>query len=102
MVIEKKIIYSYEDKVFEKKISMLENEKKIHILSNPIAWKILKLISDKPKYAAQIAKELKIYEQSAYYYIKKLISIEAIKEIGTDFVQGGTENYTRLQVRRLV
>ena len=50
----------------------------------------MKLISDKPKYAAQIAKELKIYEQSAYYYIKKLISIEAIKEIGTDFVQGGT------------
>ena len=37
MVIEKKIIYSYEDKVFEKKISMLENEKKIHILSNPIS-----------------------------------------------------------------
>ncbi|HEY0580049.1 MAG TPA: hypothetical protein VGC75_05025 [Candidatus Nitrosocosmicus sp.] len=90
MVIEKKIIYSHEDKIFEKKISMLENEKKIHILSNPIAWKILKLISDKPKYAAQIAKELKIYEQSAYYYIKKLISIEAIKEIGTDFVRGGT------------
>ena len=53
------------------------------------------MISDKPKYAAQIAKELKIYEQSAYYYIKKLISIEAIKEIGTDFVQGGTAKLYR-------
>ncbi len=90
MVIEKKLIYGEEDKIFEKKINILENEKKIHILSNPIAWKILKLISDKPKYAAQIAKELKIYEQSAYYYIKKLITIEAIKEVGTDFVRGGT------------
>ncbi len=90
MVIEKKLIYGEEDKIFEKKITILENEKKIHILSNPIAWKILKLISDKPKYAAQIAKELKIYEQSAYYYIKKLITIEAIKEVGTDFVRGGT------------
>ena len=40
----------------------------------------------------KIAKELKIYEHSAYYYIKKLILYytEAIKEIGTDFVQGGT------------
>lgn len=76
--------------MFEKKIGILDNEKKIHILSNPIAWNILKSISDKPKYTAQIAKELNIYEQSAYYYIKKLISIEAIKEIGTDFVHGGT------------
>ena len=90
MVIEKRLVYNKEDVVFEKKISILENEKKIHILSNPIAWKILKSIFDKPKYAAQIAKELNIYEQSAYYYIKKLVSIEAIKEIGTYFVHGGT------------
>ena len=90
MMIEKKIIYDKDDKTYEKKIVMLENEKKIHILSNPTAWKILKLISEKPRYAAQIAKELNIYEQSAYYYIKKLVSIQAINEIGTDFVRGGT------------
>lgn len=90
MGIEKKLVYGKDGKIFEKKIHILENEKKIHILSNPIAWRILKSISDKPKYTAQIAKELKIYEQSAYYYIKKLISIDAIKEVGTDFVRGGT------------
>jgi hypothetical protein len=90
MVSEKKLIYEKEGKIFEKKISILENERKIQILSNPVAWKILRLISEKPKYAAQIAKDLKIYEQSAYYYIKKLISIEAVKESGTVFVQGGT------------
>ncbi len=95
MIIEKKLVYGKEDKIYEKKITILENEKKIHILSNPTAWNILKLISDKPKYAAQIAKELKIYEQSAYYYIKKLISIEAINEIGTDFVHGGTAKLYR-------
>ena len=69
---------------------MFEKQKEIQVLSNPIAWKILRLISEKPKYAAQIAKELEIYEQSAYYYIRKLVSIEAIGESGTDFVQGGT------------
>ncbi len=90
MTIEKKLVYDKDDKTFEKKIVMLENEKKIHILTNPTAWKILKLISEKPKYAAQIAKELNIYEQSAYYYIKKLVSIQAIIEIGTNFVRGGT------------
>ena len=95
MVIEKRLVYSKDDNIFEKKISILENEKKIHILSNPIAWKILKSISDKPKYAAQIAKELDIYEQSAYYYIRKLISIEAVNEAGTDFVHGGTAKLYR-------
>ena len=90
MTFEKKLIYEKAGKTFEKKINILENEKQIQILSNPVAWKILRLISEKPKYAAQIAKELKIYEQSAYYYIKKLISIEAVKEAGTEFVQGGT------------
>lgn len=95
MTIEKKLIYKKGDHVFEKKINILENEKKIHILSNPIAWRILKSLSDKPKYTAQIAKELNIYEQSAYYYIKKLISIEAIKESGTDFVHGGTAKLYR-------
>jgi predicted transcriptional regulator len=69
---------------------MFESEKKMRILANPIAWKILESISEKPKYAAQISKELNIYEQSAYYYIRKLISIGAIREYGTDFVRGGT------------
>ena len=88
--------------LFEKKISIFENEKKIHVLSNPIAWKILKSISDKPKYAAQIAKELDIFEQSAYYYIRKLVSIEAVKEIRTDFIHEDSENSTFVQALHLV
>ena len=31
-----------------------------------------------------------MYEQSAYYYIRKLVSIGAIGESGTYFVKGGT------------
>lgn len=90
MGIEKKVIYEKNSTWYEKKIIMMENEKKIQILSNPIAWKILKSVAEKPKYTAQIAKELKIYEQSAYYYIRKLLFIGAIKEIGNEFVRGGT------------
>ncbi len=90
MKFEKKIVFEKNEKILEKKIMMFEDEKKIQILSNPLAWKILKTLSNKPLYAAQIAKELKIHEQSAYYYIKKLISIGAIEEVGTDFIRGGT------------
>jgi hypothetical protein len=90
MVSNKRIIYEKGNKFFEKEILIFKNQKEIQILSNPVAWKIINLLSIKPLYTAQIAKELKIYEQSAYYYVRKLLSIGAIKESGTDFVKGGT------------
>ena len=63
---------------------------RMRVLTNPVAWSIMELLSKGPMYPAQIAKELKIYEQSAYYYIRKLVSIGAIEEVGQDFVKGGT------------
>jgi len=90
MAIEKKITYEKEGRLYEKKIIVFEKQKEIQVLSNPIAWKILRLISDRPRYTAQIAKELEIYEQSAYYYVRKLVSIGAIEETGSYFVKGGT------------
>ena len=41
-------------------------------------------------YPAQIAKELRIHEQSAYYYIHRLIKIGAIQEKAVSHVRGGT------------
>lgn len=77
-------------KFYEKEILIFDNQKEIQILSNPVAWKIINLLSSKALYTAQIAKELNIYEQSAYYYVRKLLTIGAIKESGTEFVKGGT------------
>jgi hypothetical protein len=91
----KRITYEKSGKYYEKEILIFENQKEIQVLSNPVAWKIINLLSTKPLYTAQIAKELKIYEQSAYYYVRKLLSIGAIKESGTDFVKGGTAKLYR-------
>ena len=62
----------------------------MRILSNPLAWRIAELLSHKPMYPAQIAKDLKIYEQSVYYYIRNLLSSGVIEEFGTNVVRGGT------------
>lgn len=62
----------------------------MRILSNPLAWRIAELLSHKPMYPAQIAKNLKIYEQSVYYYIRNLVSSGVIEEVGTNAVRGGT------------
>ena len=87
---KKSLVYSAEENIFAKEISILEKPGEMRILSNPIAWKIINLLSDHPMYPAQIAKELKIYEQSAYYYIRKLLAIKAIEQVETSFVRGGT------------
>jgi len=87
---KKSLVYSAEENTFAKEISILEKPGEMRILSNPIAWKIINLLSGHPMYPAQIAKELKIYEQSAYYYIRKLLAIKAIEQVETSFVRGGT------------
>ena len=78
------------NKIISKKILLFDNVSDMRVLSNNTAWKIVELLSIKSMYPAQIAKELKIYEQSAYYYINKLSKIGAIEEIGTRLIKGGT------------
>ena len=78
------------NKILSKKILLFDNVNDMRILSNNTAWKIIELLSVKSMYPAQIAKELKIYEQSAYYYIRRLSKIGAIEEIGTRLIKGGT------------
>ena len=87
---KKSLVYSLDENTFTKEISILQKPSEMRILSNPIAWKIVNLLAGRPMYPAQIAKELKIYEQSAYYYIRKLLPIRAISQVETSFVRGGT------------
>ena len=78
-----------------KKIVLFRDVERMRVLSNPVAWRIMGLLSEGPMYPAQVAKELKIYEQSAYYYIRKLVKIGAVEEIGKNFVRGGTARLYR-------
>jgi predicted transcriptional regulator len=88
---KKKIIISDENgNTISKKILMFENVTDIKILSNNIAWKIIELLSSKDMYPAQVAKELNLYDQTVYYYIRKLARIGAIEQVGTRLIRGGT------------
>jgi S-layer like family, C-terminal region len=86
----KTLIYNENGKIFAKEIGIFENVEDMRILSNPLAWRITELLSHKPMYPAQIAKDLKVYEQSVYYYIRSLLSSKVIEEVGTNIIRGGT------------
>ncbi|HZT36228.1 MAG TPA: helix-turn-helix domain-containing protein, partial [Nitrososphaera sp.] len=75
---------------YAKKITIFKDAAAMRVLSNPVAWRIVELLSKEPLYPAQVSKRLGIYEQSAYYYIRKLVSIGALEETGRVLVRGGT------------
>ena len=83
-------MYLANGKTFGKRIGVFDNVEHIRILSNPLAWQIMQLLSDTPMYPIEIAKKLRIYEQSAYYYVRKLVEIGALEDAGTNSVRGGT------------
>ena len=92
---EKRLVSDRDGELSAKKIVVFKDVERMRVLSNPVAWRIMELLSKGPKYPAQIAKELKIYEQSAYYYIRKLVGIGAVEEVGKNFVRGGTARLYR-------
>ncbi|MFZ1876142.1 MAG: hypothetical protein WAU25_03820, partial [Nitrososphaeraceae archaeon] len=87
---EKTLLYSAGDKMLSKPITVYKDVSYMSVLSNPVAWKIIQLLSSEPKYTAQVARELRIYEQSAYYYMQRLLRIGAIQQSGTKTIRGGT------------
>ena len=91
----KSLITEENGNAFSKKILIFNNPSSMQVLSNPTAWKILRLLSHQQMYPAQVAKTLGIYEQSAYYYIRRLTSIGALEPSGTAMVKGGTARLYR-------
>lgn len=61
-----------------------------------LAQKIVKCISDKAKYPADIAKELKVHEQKVYYHIRNLEKAGVVKVVKKETKQGATANFYAL------
>lgn len=92
---KKTLVDDVNGRLLGKEIVIFDKVEQMRIISSPLAWKIMELLSNKPMYPAQIAKELKIYEQSAYYYIRRLVGIGVVQEVGTNLVRGGTARLYR-------
>jgi hypothetical protein len=94
-MLEKKLVTDHDGEATVKKIIVFKDVARVRVLSNPVAWRIMELLSRGPMYPAQVSKQLRIHEQSAYYYIRRLVSIGAVEEAGQNFVRGGTARLYR-------
>jgi DNA-binding transcriptional ArsR family regulator len=70
------------------KAILIENPKSLKEISHETSLKILKLLSSKSMYPAQIAKELKLKEQKVYYHIANLASADFIEIVERKEVRG--------------
>ena len=67
--------------------------KESRLLGTDLSYKILKLITEKPMYPVEIAKELKVHEQKVYYYIKNFLKAGLIKVVKKENIHGSVANY---------
>jgi predicted transcriptional regulator len=67
--------------------------KDLTLLKGDVSEKILSLLSKKPMYPKEIAKEIRIHEQNVYYYIRKLESANIIQVVNQEKINGTIANY---------
>lgn len=63
---------------------IISNPKFLSALSSELAQKILKVLSEKPESAMDVARKLKEHEQKIYYHFRNLEKIGVIKVIKTE------------------
>ncbi len=66
-------------------------------ISSELAIKILRLLSLKPMYPIELAKELKVHEQKVYYHIRNLERAGIIKVVRQEGRQGAVAKYYALE-----
>ncbi|MFB6242044.1 MAG: helix-turn-helix domain-containing protein [Candidatus Nanosalina sp.] len=71
------------------------DEQKIKALSDGTRWKILEIVARHPSYPLEVARELGIEKQKAYYHFEKLQEADLIEEDHKENVSGGSATFYR-------
>jgi hypothetical protein len=91
---DKKLLLQDRNDIQEiKEISILTDSQNLKMMLGSQSWQILTLLSKKPMYPLQIAKQLEIHEQKVYYHVRKLAKAGAIKVEHEEKKQGAIARY---------
>jgi DNA-binding MarR family transcriptional regulator len=74
---------------------LLEPEQ-LKVALSPLAWKILKILAEKPSYPKEIGVKLKVNEQKIYYHIRNLERVNLIEKIREEKRQGALAKFYTL------
>ncbi|MHC1605753.1 MAG: ArsR/SmtB family transcription factor [Candidatus Methanofastidiosia archaeon] len=75
-------------KYFTSPVKIVDNPSSLILLSNPTRVRIVQLVSKTPMYSAEIARTLKIHEQTIYYHIKQLLNAGFLEVVEKKEIRG--------------
>jgi DNA-binding MarR family transcriptional regulator len=70
--------------------------KQLKVALSPLAWRILKILTDKPSYPKEIGEKLKVNEQKIYYHIRNLEEAGLIEKLKEEKKQGALAKFYTL------
>jgi DNA-binding MarR family transcriptional regulator len=70
--------------------------RQLKVALSPLAWKILKILSEKPSYPKEIGQKLKVNEQKIYYHIRNLEKATMIEKLKEEKRQGALAKFYTL------
>jgi len=70
--------------------------KQLKVALSPLAWKILKILTEKPSYPKEIGTKLKVNEQKIYYHIRNLEEVGLIEKVKEEKKQGALAKFYAL------
>jgi len=74
-------------------IELMRDPEALRAAVNPLAWKILNILNERPSYPQELAKKLKLNEQNVYYHIRQLQKSGLIECISEEKKQGAVCKY---------
>jgi len=89
------VIEQKSGKIFSLSTKFLEPTQLKTALS-PLAWKILKILSEKPSYPKEIGVKLKVNEQKIYYHIRNLEKAGLVEKVREEKRQGALAKFYTL------
>ncbi|MCW4017167.1 MAG: helix-turn-helix domain-containing protein [Candidatus Bathyarchaeota archaeon] len=78
-----------------KEIAVMQNPRDLKMVLGSLSWNILTLLSQKPMYPLEIARQLGMHEQKVYYHIRKLEKSGARTVEREEKKKGATAKYYR-------
>ncbi len=87
---KKTLLFERSGKTYSKGIKIFESPENLSCVSTELAWKILKLLNEKPMYPNELAKKLKVHEQKVYYHINRMLESGIIEIVREETKHGAT------------
>lgn len=77
-------------------ITKILEPNQLKVALSPLAWKILKTLTEKPSYPKEIGSKLKVNEQKIYYHIRNLEKVGLIEKLKEERMQGAIAKFYTL------